>query len=73
VVVESSESPIVLSTQAPSVTLRLTASDDDVCTGVKRHTLSFTNSSSGGPYTAVADGGRGVVTISVTDGMSAAT
>lgn len=68
VAVEPSGSSIVLSSSNPSTTLSLMAlGDDDVCTGVKRHTLSFSDSSNS-PYTAV-DAGMGTVTISVTDGM----
>ena len=62
-------SPIVLSIENSSTNLPLTVMDDDVCTGVKRYSLTFTNSSSSGPYLAVADGERGTLTISITDGM----
>ena len=67
--VEPSGSPIVLSTEVPATSLRLVASDDNLCTGVKIYTISFSDSMSSSFYTAVAVEGRSNISISITDGM----
>lgn len=58
---------VVLTADSPSFTVRVTFSDDDICTAVNQtYTLSYTYTGSD-TYTVVGDE-RSIVTITVIDG-----